>query len=82
MEFEVGKTYEVRLGAKHKGSLIKAKYVEKDEVNEDYYVIEMISPISWKGSFHTVALNKELKQRSGHGICFIVEGKQILKEVE
>jgi len=82
MEFEVGKTYEVRLGTKHKSSLIKAKYVEKDEINEDCHVIEMISPITWKGSFHTVALNKELQQKSGHGINFIVEGKQILKEVE
>lgn len=82
MEFEVGKIYEVKLGAKHKGSIIKAKYVERHEDNEDCHVIEMISPISWKGSFHTVALNKELKQRSGHGICFMVEAKQILKEVK
>ena len=82
MEFEVGKIYEVRLGAKHKNSLIKAKYIEKDEVNENYHVIEMISPISWKGSFHTVALNKELQQKSGHGINFIVGGDQILKEVK
>ena len=82
MEFEVGKTYEVRLGAKHRGSLIKAKYVEKDEVNENYHVIEMISPITWKGSFHTVALNKEIKLKSGYGIQFIVEEKQILKEIK
>jgi len=82
MEFEVGKTYEVRLGTKHKSSLIKAKYVEKDEINEDCHVIEMISPIAWRGYAHTVALNEELIQRSGHGINFIVEGKQILKEAE
>lgn len=82
MEFEVGKTYEVRLGTKHKSSLIKAKYIEKDEVNKNYHVIEMISPISWKGDNSTLLLQKELLRKHGSGIQFIVEEQQILKEVE
>ena len=82
MKFEVGKAYEVRLGAKHRGSLIRAKYVEKYEDIENCHVIEMISPISWRGNKSTLLLQKELLWKHGTGIYFMVDTKQILKEVK
>ena len=83
MEFEDGKIYEVNLGSKHRYSRIKAKYV-KDTIEScpDGHTVEMITPIKWNGSYHTLALNEEWKKKYGHGIHFLVGAEQILKEVE
>lgn len=81
MEFEKGKQYSVKLGRKHMNSIIKANYVEQHE-ETGLHVVEMISPINWKGARHTVAFNEEMKQKYGHGINFMVEAKQILEEVK
>lgn len=81
MEFEVGKTYEVQLGSKHRHSHIKARYVEY-RPEEDSHVIEMISIIKWNGSATTLALQEQFMEKSGHGINYIVGTEQILKEVK
>ena len=79
MELKIGKIYEVRLGPKHNYSRIKAKYLEN---SLNGCAVEMIAPLKWNGSYHTVAFNRELKQKYGHGINFLVERKQILREVK
>ena len=81
MKFEVGKTYEVQLGPKHRHSHIKARYVEY-RPEEDSHVIEMISTIKWNGSATTLALQGEFMKKYGHGIQYIVGAEQILKEVK
>lgn len=81
MEFKVGKTYEVRLGRKHRNSHIKACYIEYRS-EEDSHVIEMISPINWNGNATTLALQEDWVKKYGHGIQFIVGEEQILKEVK
>ncbi len=83
MEFEDGKIYEVNLGSKHHYSRIKAKYVnDRVESCPDGHTVEMIEPIQWNGSIYTLALNKEFKQKYGHGIHFLVGRGQILKEIK
>ena len=79
MELKIGETYEVRLGPKHNNSHIKAKYLEN---SLNGCSIEMITPLKCNGSYHTLAFNRELKQKYGHGIVFLVERKQILREVK
>lgn len=79
MELKIGEIYEVRLGPKHNNSHIKAKYLES---SANGCSIEMITPLKWNGSYHTLAFNQELKQKYGHGIVFLVERKQILREVK
>lgn len=79
MELKIGETYEVRLGPKHNNSRIKAKYLE-NSVNG--CSVEMITPLKWNGSYHTLSFNQELQQKYGHGIVFLVERKQILREVK
>lgn len=79
MEFEKGKQYSVKLGRKHMNSIIKAIYIEQHE-ETGLHVVEMICPIKWRGPRHTIAFNEELKQKYGHGINFMVDAEQILKE--
>lgn len=81
MNFEAGKQYQVKLGRKHMNSVIKAVYVEPHE-ETGLHVVEMVCPIEWKGSYHTLALNQEIKKKCGHGINFMVDAEQILKEVK
>lgn len=81
MKFEKGKQYQIKLGRKHMNSIIKAIYVEPHE-ETGLHVVEMVCPIQWKGSYHTLALNQEMKQKYGHGINFMVDAEQILKEVK
>lgn len=81
MEFEVGKIYKVQLGSKQGRSHIKARYIEY-RPEEDSHVIEMISPIKWKGTATMLVLQEDFMKKYGHGIQFIIGKEQILKEVE
>ena len=74
MKFEVGKKYVVKLGKKHRNSIIEAKYIEYRE-EEDSHVVQTVKVIEWNASPIWLEMAKK-------GLQFIVGTEQILKEVE
>ena len=74
MKFEVGKVYNVNLGRKHHGTIIKAKYIEYRE-SEDSHVVQSICAVKMNGSVY-------LEHMINNGIHFIVGGEQIKEEVK
>lgn len=74
MKFEIGKNYIVKLGKKHRYSIIEATYIECRE-EEDSHVVQTVKVIEWNASpIWLEMVNK--------GLQFIVGTEQILKEVK
>lgn len=69
MKFEVGKVYTVKLGRKHSGTVIKAKYIEYRKI-DDSHVVQSISVVKLNGSIY-------LRDMIENGTHFIVGEEQI-----